>query len=147
MEGSGVPSYTAMLRAGCKRISCMMGMVRRLESLLELFLQNSHGSGCRSHRWDYTQDAGLQGCLLASRQPSQHVKLLEHWLPEKASSWNVFMIPQLFCPWLPHTMVLGALPWVEKRIWPVHDALSMAEELDVVLLNQFPTAHQPAMDL
>ena len=44
-------------------------------------------------------------------------------------------------------MVLVVLPWVVELIWLVQDALCVAKELDVVLLNQLPTAHQPAMDL
>ena len=42
-------------------------------------------------------------------------------------------------------MVLGGLPLVVVLIRWVPDALFAAKELDAVLLNQLPTAHQLAM--
>ena len=42
-------------------------------------------------------------------------------------------------------MAWGGLPLVEELIWLVPDAPFVAEELDAVLSNQLPTAHQPAM--
>ena len=56
------------------------------------------------------------------------------------------MIPQLIHPWLPQKMVLGGLPLVEVLIRLVPDAPFAAKELDAVLSNQLPMAHQPAMD-
>ena len=41
----------------------------------------------------------------------------------------------------------GGLALVVELICLVPDALCVAKELDTVLLNQFPMAHQPAMDL
>ena len=57
------------------------------------------------------------------------------------------MILQLVYPWMPWRMVLGGLPLDEERIWQVHDALCVAEELDSTLSNQFPTVHLQTMDL
>ena len=42
-------------------------------------------------------------------------------------------------------MVWGGLPLVVVLIWLVPDALFAAEELDAVLSNQLPTAHQLAV--
>ena len=55
------------------------------------------------------------------------------------------MTPQLNHPWLPRKMVLGGLPLVMERTWLVPDALFAAKELDAILSNQLPTAHQLAM--
>ena len=41
----------------------------------------------------------------------------------------------------------GGLPLVAVLIWLVPDAPFAAKELDAVLLNQLPTAHQLAMGL
>ena len=57
------------------------------------------------------------------------------------------MIPQLVHPWMPRQMVLVGLPLVAELIWLVPDALCVAQELDAVLSNQLPMAHQPVMDL
>ena len=63
----------------------------------------------------------------------------------KTNSWNISMIPQPFHPWLPQKMVWGGLPLVAVLIRLVPDAPFAAEELDAVLSNQLPAAHQPAM--
>ena len=57
------------------------------------------------------------------------------------------MILQLVHPWLPQKMVWGGLPLVEELIWSVPDAPFVAEEIDAVLSDQLPAAHQPAEDL
>ena len=57
------------------------------------------------------------------------------------------MIPQPIHPWLPQKMVWGGLPLVEELIWSVPDAPFAAEELDAVLVDQLPMAHQPTMYL
>ena len=57
------------------------------------------------------------------------------------------MIPQPIHPWLPQKMVWGGLPLVEELILSVPDAPFAAEELDAVLADQLPTAHQLAEDL
>ena len=57
------------------------------------------------------------------------------------------MIPRPTHPLLPRKIVLGGLPWVLERIWPVPDALSAVEEADAASSNLLPMAHQPAMDL
>ena len=57
------------------------------------------------------------------------------------------MILQLNHPWLPLRMVLGGLPLVVVRIWPVPDALSAVEEADAASENQVLKAHPPAEDL
>ena len=43
--------------------------------------------------------------------------------------------------------VWGVLPLVEELIPSVPDAPFVAKELDAVLEDQLPTAHQPAEDL
>ena len=57
------------------------------------------------------------------------------------------MIPQPIHPCLPQKMVWGGLPLVEELTWLVPDAPFAAEELDAVLSNQLPAAHQQAEDL
>ena len=57
------------------------------------------------------------------------------------------MIPQLNHPLLPQKMVLGGLPLEVVLICSVPDALFAAKELDAVLSNQLPTAHQLAVGL
>ena len=57
------------------------------------------------------------------------------------------MIPKPIHPWLPHKMVWGGLPLVVVLIYLVPDAPFVAKELDAVLSNQLPAAHQPAEDL
>ena len=57
------------------------------------------------------------------------------------------MILQLVHPWWPQKMVWGGLPLEVVLIWSVPDAPFAAEELDAVLSNQLPAAHQPAEDL
>ena len=57
------------------------------------------------------------------------------------------MIPQLAHPWLHLKMVLVGLPLVAVLIRLVPDAPFAAWELDAVLSNQLPAAHQPAEDL
>ena len=57
------------------------------------------------------------------------------------------MIPQLVHPWVPRQMVLRGLHLFAELRWSVPDALCAAKELDAVLFNQLPMAHQPAMDL
>ena len=52
------------------------------------------------------------------------------------------MIPQPIHPWLPQEMVWGGLPLVEELILLVLDAPFAAEELDAVLVDQLPMAHQ-----
>ena len=86
--------------------------------------------------------ARLQHCLLSVMRLSQHASAQGLTPPEKTSSWNVSMIPQPTHPWLPQKMVLGGLPLVEEPILLVLDAPFAAEELDAVLEDQLPTAHQ-----
>ena len=57
------------------------------------------------------------------------------------------MILQLVRPWWPQKMVWGGLPLEVVLIWLVPDAPFAAEELDAVLSNQLPAAHQQAEDL
>ena len=57
------------------------------------------------------------------------------------------MIPQLHRPWLPLKMVLGGLSLVAMLLCLVPDALFAAEQLDVVLSNQFLMAHQLVIGL
>ena len=57
------------------------------------------------------------------------------------------MIPQPIHPWLPQKMVWGGLPLVEELILSVPDAPFAAEELDAVLADQLPAAHQPTVGL
>ena len=55
------------------------------------------------------------------------------------------MMPRLSHPWSPRKMVWGGLPLVAVLIWLVPDALFTAKELDSVLSNQLPMAHQLAV--
>ena len=55
------------------------------------------------------------------------------------------MIPYLSHPLLPQKIVWGGLPLVAVLIWLVPDAPIAAKELDAVLSNQLPAAHQLAM--
>ena len=80
-------------------------------------------------------------------QLSQHASAQELWQPKRISSWNISMIPQPSHPWLPQKMVWGGLPLVEELILLVPDAPFVAKELDAVLADQLPTAHQLAEDL
>ena len=52
------------------------------------------------------------------------------------------MIPQPIHPWLPQRIVWGGLPLVEELILLVPDATFAAEELEAVLVDQPPVAHQ-----
>ena len=57
------------------------------------------------------------------------------------------MSPQPIHPWLPQKMVWGGLPLVEELILLVPDAPFSGKELDAVLANQLPAAHQPTVGL
>ena len=57
------------------------------------------------------------------------------------------MILQLVHSWWPRKMVLVGLPLVVLLICWVPDAPFAAKELDAVLSNQLPAAHQQAQDL
>ena len=52
------------------------------------------------------------------------------------------MIPQPIHPWLHQKMVWGGLSLVEELILLVLDAPFVAKELDAVLADQLPAAHQ-----
>ena len=57
------------------------------------------------------------------------------------------MIPWPTHPLLPRKMVWGGLTLVEELILSVPDAPFAAKELDAVLADQLPAAHQPTVDL
>ena len=88
-----------------------------------------------------------QRCLPSVMLLVQHASAQGHLQPRRTSSWNISMIPQLIHPWWPQRMVWGGLPLEVVLIWLVPDASFAAEELDAVLSNQLPVAHQPAEDL
>ena len=88
----------------------------------------------------------LQRCLPSVRQLAQHASAQGHLQPRRTSSWNISMILQLVHPWWPQKMVWGGLPLEVVLIWSVPDAPFAAEELDAVLSNQLPAAHQQAED-
>ena len=89
----------------------------------------------------------LQHCLPSVRLLVQHASAQGLTPHGKTSSWNKSMIPQPIHPWWPRKMVLVGLPLEVVLIWLVPDAPFAAEELDAVLLNPLPTAHQLTVDL
>ena len=89
----------------------------------------------------------LQRCLPSVRLLVQRSSAQGLRQPRKTNPWNIYMIPQPIHPWLPQKMVWGGLPLVVVLIRWVPYALFAAKELDAVLSNQLPMAHQLAMGL